>query len=81
VKNAQPKLALARIASLKLPVPNIDEQEEIVAMIDAIARKQQLHRRKHGTLSDLFATLLHKLMSAQIRVNDLDLQEFEKTAV
>lgn len=31
------------------------------------------HRRKHSTLRALFRTLLHPLMTAQLRVNDLDL--------
>ena len=37
--------------------------------------KIQHHRQKKSKLEDLFRTLLHQLMTAQIRVNDLDLQE------
>lgn len=73
VKNAQPKLALARIASLTIPIPAIDEQRQIVAVLDALDKKRRLARRKHTTLTDLFRTLLHQLMTAQIRVPDLEL--------
>ena len=53
--------------------PTIDEQHEIVAILDAIDRKIDLHRRKRAVLNDLFNALLHKLMTGEIRVADLDL--------
>ena len=43
-------------------MPPIDEQLEIVAILDAIDRKIDLHRRKRAVLDDLFKALLHKLM-------------------
>ena len=52
---------------------NIDEQREIVAILDAIDRKIDLHRRKRALLDDLFKALLHKLITGGIRVSDLDL--------
>lgn len=49
------------------------EQQEIVAIFDAIDRKIDLHRRKRAALDDLFKSLLHKLMTGEIRIADLDL--------
>jgi type I restriction enzyme S subunit len=73
-KNAQPKLALTRIEQLLVPLPpTFDEQREIVAILDAIDRKIDLHHRKRAVLDDLFKALLHKLMTGEIRVADLDL--------
>ena len=70
--NAQPKLALVRIEQLQLPIPpKLDEQREIVAMIDAIDHKIDLHRRKRAALEELFSVLLHKLMTGLIRVGGL----------
>jgi len=60
-----------------LPLPCIEEQTEIVRQLDLVERKLKLHETKHATLTDLFRTLLHQLMTAQIRVNDLDLPELE----
>lgn len=59
----------------RLPVvcPPIDKQREIVAILDAIDRKIELHKRKRTALEELFKTLLHKLMTGEIRVADLDL--------
>ncbi len=53
--------------------PTLDEQREIVAVLDAIDRKIDLHRRKRAVLDELFKALLHKLMTGEIRVSDLDL--------
>jgi type I restriction enzyme S subunit len=62
------------IDSLPLPLPpTLDEQREIVAVLDAIDRKIDLHRHKRAVLDELFRSLLHKLMTGEIRVSDLDL--------
>jgi len=62
------------IDSLPLPLPStVDEQREIVAILDAIDHKIDLHRRKRAVLDELFKALLHKLMTGEIRVSDLDL--------
>lgn len=72
-KTTIPNLSRARLAELLMPVPVIDEQREIVAILDAIDRKIELHRKKHAVLEELFKALLHKLMMGEIRVADLDL--------
>lgn len=66
-------LTCAFLRSVPIPVPTLDEQQEIVAILDAIDRKIDLHRRKRAVLDELFKTLLHKLMTGEIRVADLDL--------
>ena len=73
-RNAQPKLALTRLQQIAVPLPpSKDEQEEIVAILEAIDRKIELHLRKRAVLDDLFKVLLHKLMTGEIRIADLDL--------
>jgi type I restriction enzyme S subunit len=73
-KNAQPKLALTRLEQVVLPLPSsLDEQHEIVAILDAIERKIDVHRRKRRVLDSLFRTLLAKLMKGEFRVADLNL--------
>jgi len=73
-KNAQPKLALTRIEQILVPLPpTAAEQREVVAILDGIAAKIDLHRRKRAVLDELFKTLLHKLMTGEIRVADVDL--------
>ena len=66
-----------QLYELKLPIPRPDEQREIVAILDAIDRKIALHRQKRAVLEELFKALLHKLMTGEIRVTDLDLSALE----
>ncbi|HLF96810.1 MAG TPA: restriction endonuclease subunit S [Methylococcaceae bacterium] len=49
------------------------EQDEIVSSLSALDDKLALAECKRAHYTDLFKTLLHQLMSAQIRVNDLEL--------
>ena len=56
-----------------MPKPPIDEQRDTVAILDAIDRKIDLHCRKRAVLEELFRTLLHNLMTGQVRVWELDL--------
>ena len=62
-----------------VPVPPLSEQQEIVAILAAIDRKIDLHRRKRAVLDDLFKTLLYKLMTREVRVDDLDLAALSGT--
>ena len=62
------------IDSLPLPLPaTLDEQHEIVSILDALDRKIALHKQKRAVLEELFQSLLHKLMTGEIRVSDLHL--------
>jgi type I restriction enzyme S subunit len=60
-----------------LPLPSLGEQEEIVRQLDLVERRLKLLERKHAALTALFRTLLHELMTAQIRVHALALPELE----
>jgi len=60
--------------------PEPDEQKEIADILHTLDRKISLHERKRAALSDLFQTLLHQLMTAQIRVDKLDIDTSEVTA-
>ena len=70
-----PNLSRARLSELLIPHPSLDEQSEAVAILSAIDRKIDLHRRKRAVLDELFKALLHKLMTGEIRVGDLDVSE------
>lgn len=58
-----------------------EEQRAIVAILNAIDRKIDLHKRKRAVLDELFKSLLHRLMTGEIRVADLDLSSLNKKAV
>jgi type I restriction enzyme S subunit len=69
----QKNMNAALIRGFPLAVPKPDEQSDIVTALSSVEQKLAHHRRKHATLSALFRTLLHQLMTAQLRVHDLDL--------
>jgi type I restriction enzyme S subunit len=50
-----------------IPVPSRVEQEEIVTTFQTLEDKQDFAFRKQAALHDIFRTLLHQLMTAQIR--------------
>lgn len=61
------------LRSLPAPLPQKEEQHEIVSILDAIDHKIDLHQQKRTVLEQLFKALLHKLITGAIRVADLDL--------
>lgn len=67
-------------ATIPIWFPNDDDQRVIVQILDAIDRKIELHKKKRGVLEELFKALLHKLMTGEIRVADLDLSALDKRA-
>ncbi len=72
-----PAVTDRQVKAQPIPLPTPDEQREIVAVLDAIDRKIALHRKKRAVLEELFKALLHKLMTGEIRVSDLDLSALE----
>jgi type I restriction enzyme S subunit len=72
-------LTCAFLRDYRVPCPPIHEQREIAAALATIDRKLAHHQRKRATLNDLFQTMLHKLMTAQIRVADFDIDTSEVT--
>ncbi len=69
-------------ASLSATIPVLypateEEQHAIASALATIDRKLTHHQRKRAALNDLFQTTLHQLMTAQIRVADLDIDTRE----
>ena len=62
-----------KLKAFPVLIPSMEEQQEIVAALEGIDAKLSTVRRKHATLTALFRTLLHQLMTAQIRVAHSDL--------
>ena len=77
-KGTQKNINIQFLTPWEVVIPSGDEQCEIVAILEAIDRKIDLHRRKRAVLDDLFKALLHKLMTGEIRVDDLDLRYARK---
>ena len=68
------------VGSFQVPLADPAEQKEIAIILQAVDRKISVHERKRAALSDLFQTLLNQLMTAEIRVDKLDIDTSEVTA-
>jgi len=70
-KTSQPKLALARIKEIPIPLPPLPEQREIARILQAVDAKIAAEGARRAALEELFKTLLHQLMTGKIRVRGL----------
>lgn len=71
----QPNVSPTQLESFKVPIPNFEEQKEIAKSLFALNKKVSIAKNKKQTLTALFKTLLHELMTGQCRVHEID---FEK---
>ena len=76
---ARANLSLLDVRTFKLPLPKADEVCKIAEALTTIERKLEAYEKKRSVLFELFRTLLYQLMTAQIRVHNLDLTELEIT--
>ncbi len=72
-KAGQPLITQGIISAVSMPLPKLDEQEEIYQYFDALNKKSELLQSKKEKLEELFRTLLHQLMTGQIRVKEADI--------
>ncbi|MCX7047661.1 MAG: restriction endonuclease subunit S [Candidatus Sumerlaeota bacterium] len=75
----QPLITQGIISKVRMPLPLLDEQREILSPLLLLNQKLKQHQRKHAAFAAMFRTLLHQLMTAQIRVHELDLSELCRT--
>lgn len=78
---AVPTLNRNSFRTIPVAIPRRNEQDEFVQTLDCVEQKEMHVDQKKRLLEDLFRTLLHQLMTAQIRVHDLDLSFLEQEAV
>ncbi len=60
------------LENLLIPLPPLPTQQKIASILSAIDQKIEAEEDKKKALEDLFRTLLHNLMTAKIRVNNLE---------
>jgi type I restriction enzyme S subunit len=65
---ARANLSLEDLRGFVVPIPPLDEQKEIAAILSAIDRKIALHAARRSIRQELFRSTLHALMIARVRV-------------
>ncbi len=66
------------LQTLLVPQPDAHEQKLITDALASIDTKARNHAASKDSLEALFRTLLHQLMTAQVRVRDLDLSALNR---
>ncbi len=69
----QPNISSNQIECIRIPLPTIDEQRVIGKILSQIDLKIKVAENQNTTLRQLFKSMLHQLMTGQIRVNNLEI--------
>jgi type I restriction enzyme S subunit len=64
----QASVSLARLKNISIPLAPPPEQQQIAQTISAAARKIEAEEQRKAALGALFKTVLHQLMTGQVRV-------------
>lgn len=65
-------LSRSRLAALEVPRPERDEQLRIVNLLGLIREAIQGHRRTERLLSELYESILYRIMTGQLDIDELD---------
>ncbi|BDC35577.1 restriction endonuclease subunit S [Candidatus Methanoliparum sp. LAM-1] len=65
-------LSATELKNFKIPLPPLSEQKKIASILSAIDQKIEAEENKKKALEDLFKSMLHNLMTAKVRVNNLE---------
>lgn len=68
----------SKLKAFPVLIPAQEEQAEIVRILQLVDQRRSVASRTLTSLESLFRALLHQLMTAQIRVHDLDLSALEE---
>ncbi len=73
-KMGQPLITQGIIHNVKFGLPSATEQDDIAKILGTLDQKIKQEKQKRDLLQILFRTLLHQLMTGQIRVGDIELK-------
>lgn len=68
----QPNISATQIENILIPLPLLPVQHQIAAILSAVDEKIEKEENTKNALNSLFQSMLHELMTAKLRVNDLE---------
>jgi len=74
-RGGQPLISQSIVYSQSIPLPPLPIQQKIASILSAIDAKIETEENKKKALEELFKALLHNLMTAKIRVNNLEFED------
>ena len=69
---SQANISATRLKTLNIPLPPLPEQQEIAHILSTADKKIEVEEKRKTTLNGLFKTMLHKLMTGEIRLRDVE---------
>ena len=57
----------------KLPLPPLEEQKQIAHILSVVDKKIEVEQKRKQVLKELFKTMLHRLMSGEIRLKEVEI--------
>jgi len=69
----QPVISQGVIYALKIPLPPLEEQKQIAHILSVVDKKIEVEQKRKQVLKALFKTMLHKLMSGEIRLKEVEI--------
>lgn len=67
--SAQPQLTIKTLKRLKLPIPNLAEQQKIAEILSSVDEKIQIQQDKKAEYQELKKGLMQQLLTGKIRVS------------
>jgi len=55
-----------------IPFPPLEEQKQIAYILSTVDKKIEVEQKRKQVLKELFKTMLHKLMSGEIRLKEVE---------
>ena len=71
-KTTLPSLQRGDLENYKFPFPPLPEQQQIAHILSTVDKKIEIEERRKVTFKELFKTMLHKLMSGEIRLKEVE---------
>ena len=68
-----PQLNKKDIEQIRIPLPPLEEQKQIAHILSTIDKKIEIEQKRKQVLKALFKTMLHKLMSGEIRLKEVEI--------
>jgi type I restriction enzyme S subunit len=70
---SQSNISAAKLRQFVIGLPSVAEQREIAHSLAAADRKIAAEEQRKAALQELFKSMLHQLMTGQVRVKDINL--------
>jgi len=68
---SQANISATKLKSFLIPLPPLEEQKQIAHILSVVDEKIEVEQKRKQVLKELFKTMLHKLMSGEIRLKEV----------